>query len=246
MRALAGRSWTRIGLWSAGIGYLLFLHIFVGVLLLKTNFLHLVGKTLGRIPPDEWSLPLCLNVLEQAEADARVPRGAVVLLGDSIIAELDRTEIGRDVVNFGLGGDTTKTLYSRLAALHSVAQSGEVVVGVGVNDLKYRAVSQIARDYARVLDRLVAVPRVLVLSVLPIDDAGQAARELPYLRNRNIQALNGDLRTLCEQRTNCRFLDAWPAVSAATEDVYGGDGWHLSAAGRHVLADFLRNALMSR
>jgi len=245
LRAIAVQRWTKIGLWSAGIGYFLVLHIFVGVLLLKTNFLHLAGKTLGWIPPDEWSLPLCINILEQAEADARVPQGAVVLLGDSIIAELDPTEIGIGIVNFGLGGDTTKTLDSRLPTLHSVTHSSGVVIGVGVNDLKYRPVSQIVRDYARVLDRLVAAPRVLVLSVLPVDDAGQAAREFPYLRNRNIRALNGDLRALCKQRANCRFLDAWPAIAAATADVYGGDGWHLSAAGRRVLADFVRNALIS-
>ena len=222
------------------------LHVVLVVLILKTNFLLLAGKTLGWIPPEEWNLQFCFDVLKQAEQDSIVPAGAVILLGDSIVMRLDPKAIADNAVNFGLGGDTTHTLYSRLPVLRSVAQSSSVVVGVGVNDLKYRPVEQIARDYAKLLDRLAAVPRVLVLSVLPVNDAGEAARQRPYLRNRSILALDQDLGILCGQWTNCRYLDAWPAMAASASDVYDGDGWHLSAAGNRVVAAFLRESLTSR
>ncbi len=169
----------------------------------------------------------------------------MILLGDSIIAQLNPKDIADDAVNFGLGGDTTNTLYRRLVVLHSIARSHAAVVGVGVNDLKYRPVEQIVRDYQKVLARLATVPRVFTVSVLPVDPVGQAARERPYLRNQTIEALNRGLRMLCQQQMNCRFLDAWPAIAASLSNVYASDGWHLSVLGRHVLADFLRNSLTS-
>ena len=215
------------------------------VLILKTNFLLLAGKTLGWIPPEEWTLQFYAAILEQAEQDARLPPGVVILLGDSIIAELNPQEVADDAVNFGLAGDTTDTLYRRLAVLHSIARSRAVIVEVGVNDLKYRTIGPIVSDYRKVLGQLTAVPRVIVMSVLPVDPAGQAARERPYLRNQTIEALNRGLLTLCRQQMNCRFLDAWPAIAASPSNVYGSDGWHLSDAGRHVLAGLMRNALTS-
>jgi hypothetical protein len=78
-------------------------------------------------------------------------------------------------------------------------------VAVGVNDLKYRQVEQIVRDYRRVLARLATVPRVFVVPVLPVDPAGQAARERPYLRNQTIEAINDGLRMLCRQQMNAAF-----------------------------------------
>ncbi len=236
---------AKVALWSIGIGYVLCLHAVLGVLIFKTDFLHLAGKTLGWIPPEEWSLPLCFDILKQAEQDASVPAGSVLLLGDSIIMRLNAKQIAEGTVNFGIGGDTTQTLTSRLAVLRSVAQSRIVVVGVGVNDLKYRPVEQIARDYARLLDRLGMASRVMVLSVLPVDNAGEAARRRPYLRNDSIRTLDQDLRALCQMRTNCRYLDAWPAMAASGSAVYADDGWHLSITGNRILEGFLRTSLMS-
>ena len=155
------------------------------------------------------------------------------------------SEVSDDAVNFGLGGDTTNTLYRRLAVLHSIVRSRAVIVEVGVNDLKYRTIGPIVSDYQKVLGRLAAVPRVIVMSVLPVDPTGQAARERPYLRNQTIETLNRGLHTLCRQQMNCRFLDVWPAIAASPSNVFGSDGWHLSGAGRHMLVGFMRNALTS-
>jgi lysophospholipase L1-like esterase len=237
--------WWRIGLRSAGAGYVVLLHVLLVVLILKTNFLLLAGKTLGLIPPEEWTLQFYAAILAQAEQDARLPPASVILLGDSIIAELNPQEVADDAVNFGLGGDTTNTLYRRLAVLHSIVRSRVVIVEVGVNDLKYRAIGPIVSDYRKVLGRLAAVPRVVVMSVLPVDPAGQAARERPYLQNQTIETLNRGLHILCRQQMNCHFLDAWPAIAASQSNIFGSDGWHLSDAGRHVLAGLMRNALTS-
>ncbi len=238
----------KLTLLIAGGAYVIFIHAFLIILVLKTDFLFLAGKTLGWIPPEEWAMSLLFRILEQAEQDVDVPSGAVVLLGDSMIAGLDSRLISSDTVNFGIGGDTTRTLYARLPVLRSLTHSEAVIVGVGVNDLKYRSLEQIAHDYGMLLHRLALQPRVIILSVLPVDEAGEAARSRSYLRNEQIRLLNRLLRGECRKQENCRFLDAWPAFTAADGSaprlgLYDKDGWHLSEEGSRVLAATIRRSL---
>jgi lysophospholipase L1-like esterase len=236
---------ANIVLWASVACYAIVLHVALGVLVIKTDFLYLAGKTLGWVPPEEWTPRLYAEILKQAELDASVPAGSVILLGDSLIAGLDSRAVSQEAVNFGIGGDTTHTLYSRLPVLRSVSRSRIVVVGVGVNDLKYRAADRIASDYASVLDRMASVPQILALSILPVDEGGLAAADRPYLRNRTIMELNQALRRVCRERANCLFIDAWPVIANAAADVYSSDGWHLSLAGSRLLAALLHRTLKS-
>jgi lysophospholipase L1-like esterase len=201
----------------------------------------LAGKTLALVPPEEWNRELVDNILRQADQDMSVPAGQVVLIGDSIMAQLDPGLIGAGVINFGIGGDTTRTLHARLPIIRSVFQSRAVAMEIGVNDLKYRSVDEFAHDYAAVLDRLTAPRHVFALSVLPVDENGPAARQRPYLRNERIAAMNKELKRVCEAHANCRYVDARPVV--AENSAYGADGWHLSEIGNRRLADLIRHAL---
>jgi lysophospholipase L1-like esterase len=221
--------------------YIVLLHAALLVLVFKTNFLWLADKTLGLVPSDEWNPGLVSRILEQAEEDVTVPPGRVVLVGDSMVAALDARLVADDAVNFGIGGDTTRTLYARLPVIRSIQQSRAVVVEVGVNDLKYRPTEQIARDYDAMLNRVAASPVIFALSVLPVDENGPAARQRPYLRNERIAALNSAIKRVCEARVRCRFIDVGSAMAAS--GVYGGDGWHHSAEGNRVLAQIIWNAL---
>jgi lysophospholipase L1-like esterase len=129
-----------------------------------------------------------------------------------------------------------------------LTRSETVVIGVGGNDLKYRRPDQIARDYGALLDRLAGRPTVVVLAVLPIDEAGEAARSRSYLRNKPIGVLNQLLGSECEKHVNCRVLDAWPILTAAhgptpRADLYDSDGWHLSEEGSNLLAAAIRRSL---
>ena len=235
---------ARGGFWLACSAYIVLLHAVLLVLVVKTNFLLLAGKTLGFLPPEEWNTELATRLLEQAGEDKTVPPGQVVLLGDSIIAQLDARQITQDTVNFGIGGDTTRTLHVRLPVLRSVPRGRAAVIGVGVNDLKYRPVEQIARDYQTMLDQLPPMLPVLAVSVLPVDENGPAARQRPYLRNAHARALNAEIKRLCAARAGCGFLDAWPVL--AQDAVHAGDGWHLSAKGNLLLARAIRDALPAR
>ncbi len=223
------------------IGYVALLHGVLLVLVLKTNFLLLAGKTLGLVPPEEWTLDFASRILKQANDDRTVPAGKVILIGDSIMAQLDGRLICSDVVNFGLGGDTTRTLRDRMPVIRSIQQSRAVVLEVGVNDLKYRTVDQIARDYDGVLHELSTVPSIFALSVLPVDESGPAARHRPYLRNERIAAMNTELERVCSSHFQCHFLNVWPVMRESA--VYAADGWHLSAEGNRRLAGIIRSVL---
>jgi len=223
--------------------YVLALHVVIGVLVLKTNFLLLAGKTLGLLPPEEWSLPLYARIVGQAAQDATVRPGGVTLLGDSLMEQLDAGLIAGDAVNVGVGGSTTRTLAAEIPVLRSLEQSRGVVLEIGVNGLKYRPIDAIAHDFAAVLDQLANVPWLMTISVLPVDPKGNAARQRPYLRNDTIAALNNELRAVCQARRSCRFVDV--SVSVSRGDAYGPDGWHLSAAGNHALATMIRDHLPS-
>jgi len=224
------------------VGYIVLLHVVLLVLLFKTDFLLLAGKTLGLTPPEEWTPDLVALILEQAEQDLKAPPGQVALVGDSHVSRLDVALMGAGAINFGIGGDTTHTLLARLPVLRSLPHSRAVVLEIGVNDLKYRPVEQIARDYDALFERLPQSPLpIFAVSVLPVDENGPAAHHRPYLRNAMIGALNREIRRVCAAHAQCRYLDAGPAM--ANPAVYSADGWHLSPAGNRALAGVIRGAL---
>src|SRR5260370_10858584 len=128
--------------------YVVALHGALAVLVLKTNFLQLVGKTLGWLPPEEWSEQMLRSIIEDADRDRSIRPGAVLLIGDSIIGQLDARLIARNAFNFGVGGSTTRTLLARLRVLRSTDSAAAIVLGVGVGDLRFRQVSEILPDYA--------------------------------------------------------------------------------------------------
>lgn len=240
---------ARTFLWAALAAYLLGLHLVVIIALTRTNFLPLAYKSLGywQAPPEWEDFPI-QAVLEHAERDQRVPNGAIVLLGDSIMGGVPAESVGPNAVNFGLGGDTTYLLLRRLPMLRSIERAGAVVIEVGVNDLKYRAPAEAAAFYGDILRRIPASTPVLALSVLPVDETKPVIARRSDLRNANIAALNDAIRAACHHRPNCRYLDLWPLAwdasrGAPRSEWFGPDGWHLSAAGGERMAAWIRNTL---
>lgn len=226
--------------------YLAMLHAALLILALKTNALPLIGKTLGWLPPEEWTEAWYRAVLEQAARARNDPPGRTVLLGDSMIAGLDAGRVAPEAVNFGLSGDTIPTLRARLPTLQTVATARRLVVGIGVNDLKYRAPLRVAADAAALLAALPAGVGVTLLSPLPVDEAAPAARGRPYLRNAGIRVVADGMRAACAARPGCAFVDAWPAIrrdAGGGGAPFGPDGWHLSAAGDAIVAGLLAAAL---
>ena len=232
----------------AACAYLAILHLAVAVLIFKTDFLVRAGKTLGLLPPEEWNEPLYQGILALGERNRGVPPGAVVLIGDSLVAQLDPGLIGSDVFNLGLGGETTVTLRRHLAALTALDSAREIVLLVGVNDFKYREEAEIAADYAALLRDLPQHVPLLVLSILPIDERADEMRARPYLKNQRFRVINARIRQQCAEQPRCRYLDAWPAMTGGAEGgaavpVFAADGWHLGPVGNRLLANLIAGAL---
>lgn len=229
------------------VTYVALLHVLVFVAVWKSNFILLARKTIGVEPPEERSLDLYQRMLGWAEVDASVPEGSVLVLGDSIMHGLDAREIAPDAVGFGLGGATIGTLMEGLPLLRSLGSARAIVLGVGVNDLKYREPSEVAKDHAALLDALPPGVPVVVVSVLPIDERAEATPGRSFVSNEEIRSVNGALGELCAGRLGCVFVDVTGALAdedgRLRRELHGGDGWHLSPAGNAVLAGAIRAAL---
>jgi lysophospholipase L1-like esterase len=233
---------------GAVLVYVALLHVVVGVALLKTNVLLLAGRKLGIVPGQEMTAEFVAVIVEQARRDASVTGAATVLIGDSLAEALDATRIAGDAVNYGIGGDTVRTLLYRLPVLRSVERARAVVVNIGVNDLSRRTVATIGADYQTLLSRLPSSAPVVAISVLPVDETVGEIRRHAYLRNANMRSLNAAIRPICEKRPNCRFLDVWPALADGASGglrpyLHNGDGLHLSPAGNRALEGLIRAEL---
>lgn len=237
--------------WLA-IAYLLVLHLTVAVLVTRTNFIPLAYKTLGYwVAVEEYADISVRTLLDQANQAARIGPGSIMLLGDSIMAGVDAGSVGPGAANFGLGGDTTHLLRRRLATLPPIASSRAAVVLVGVNDLKFRSLDEIAANYAELLAALPEAARVVAVSVLPLDETTAVVSRRGDLRNAKVTALNAAIQAVCAARANCRYLDAWPAfydtqTRRLRADYHRGDGWHLNDAGGRLLGGLIRIALAVR
>lgn len=228
------------------LAYALVLHALLYVSVWKTNFFQLAQKTLGLTPPEERNLQLYQAMLTWSERDRSVPDGAVVVLGDSLLQDLDAAQLGADVHSFALGGTTVQTLREGLPVIRSLVRARAVVLGVGVNDLKYREPAEVARDYAALLALLPAGTALIALPILPVDESNPAVREKPYLRNERLSALEAGLQPLCAARPGTRRLAVSTLVDASGQlrpELYAADGWHLSDAGDAELRRLIRAEL---
>ena len=238
----------------AALAYVALLHAAVALLVAAPDLPTRLGKRWGLLPPDDMEdrfVELALPVVEQARLDRAVPDAALVVLGDSIAKQIDAGRLGRDAVNYGIGGDTVRMLIWRLPVLRSVEGARAVVVNAGVNDLKYRPALAVAADYRLLLARLPASAAVAMVSPLPVDEAAPWPRRGPHLRNDALRSLGAALRPVCEERPNCVFVDAWPAFADGATgglwpSLHNGDGLHLSPAGSRELEALIRGALGAR
>jgi len=218
--------------------YLLLIHAVLAVAVVKSDFMLKVGKTLGWLPPEEFPAEWYPQAMRAARRP--VAPGSVVLLGDSMVAQLPPALVSGDALNLGIGGDTVRRLAERLPLHGGLEAAAAVVVAVGVNDLKYRDPVAVAADYAAMLSAIPAGPRLFAATVLPVDEDNPAVRARDWLRNERIAAVNDGIRRACAARPDCRLAEGWSDMPAGYA---GPDGWHLAPAGQAAWAGLLRAAI---
>lgn len=215
-------------LWiMSAILYVIALHAIIIALIVKTDFIERASLRLGK---NEWS-PSALDLIFRHYAP--IEKGAVLMIGDSILAGLNPNHIRANMTNYAVGGETTRRLLLRMGTLDNIEHAGLIVVGVGINDLNYRDPEDIVRDYTHILSILKATPYIM-LSVLPTQPQSLVVERNPRIGNDRIKVLNTLLRRLCLTQTTCVFLDSWPVIASTRKELYG-DGVHLSEQGNATL-----------
>jgi lysophospholipase L1-like esterase len=197
-----------------------------------------IGLALGTSPPlhDEPNYSRRLSVLQAVP----VRSGCVIMLGDSITEGCEWAEmLGRgDVLNRGIGGDTSAGVLRRLDDVLALKPAA-VCLMIGINDLGNRTpVADVAGNCRSILDALLAagVPRLVVQSVLPL----RRVAANPYraiVSDADIAALNSALRRLAADH-GAAYLDLHTLLSRpdGLPAEYTNDGLHLTGAAYRVWA----------
>ncbi len=229
------------------IGYIVFLHVFLILVLVKSDFITRAGYRLGLIDPIE---PEITEHYEQMvryheRMDSNVPDGAIIFIGDSITQGLYVSAVFTPSVNYGIGNDTTLGVLRRLSAYNSLKRAGACVVAIGVNDLRRRDNEEILKNYSSIINALPANLPIIISGVIPVDE--RVKRELAET-NKRIKVLNNGLKTLCDSYGKiCIFTDSGPGLIDSSgnlkEEYHEGDGIHLNGEGNAAWIKDLKSAV---
>lgn len=226
--------------------YFLCIHIFIGLILLTSDFVGLVQGKIGVMMEARPEITAYFDRILRyhARMDGNVPDGAVVFIGDSMTQGLCVSAVAPLSVNYGIGGDTTVGVLQRLPTYHSLQRAGAIVVTIGNNDLKFRSNKEIVRNYSAIIERLPRDVDVIFSAPLPYDEK---ANHEWVGSNQRLRALNKDLKLLTQKSRRLHFIDAGPLLVDAEGNLadrfHDGDGTHLNEDGNAVWIVELRRAL---
>ena len=161
-----------------------------------------------------------------------MPKGGIVLLGDSLTAVGPWAELlpGIHIRNRGISGDTTQGVLHRLDEIIE-AEPDKIFLLIGINDLKARVpLDETAGNYARILDQLqTRCPNAVIYpqSLLPTHN------DLFAANYSEVEELNARIEELAGAR-KLQYLNLY-----ANFTIYGNqpdpncfvDGLHLTTEG---------------
>lgn len=151
----------------------------------------------------------------------------LLFLGDSLTAFHDWRRFGVHC-NAGVPGDTTEGILYRLTPLLE-KQPKTLLLMIGINDLLHSIPSkQIKANYQLIVESVETVPRLILISLLPITRFADA-----QTLNAQILLINSYLKELSHQY-NREYLDLAASFKDKNGDLkaeYTTDGVHLSAVG---------------
>jgi lysophospholipase L1-like esterase len=222
--------------------YLLLLHLALGFLLLKTNFIEKAKQRLG-FPKSELTQHYHSMVSYQRRMDSHVPENSVIFIGDSVTQSLTVSAVSDKAVNYGIGSDTTAGVLERVPYYQSLRSAKAVVLAIGTNDLKRRGDREIIENYKSTLDILGDDIQIVICAILPVDEKIERRVGL----NNRIQAINHSLLTLIREHPSSTFIN--PGDDLVGQDgnlsssYHTGDGLHLNAQGNKILIKSLKQTL---
>jgi lysophospholipase L1-like esterase len=227
------------------VAYVVGLHLAVGALVAKTDFLtRLNHRLVEAAGTDEFDDGYRRWATAFARSDAYARPGALVFLGDSIMRDLDTSSIARHTLNMAIPGETTARLLDRIRTYRSVKMARGVVIGVGVNDLQYRPIPEAVVNYRKIMDEVPRGTPLIAVAPLPVDEHVQTT-----FRNDDIRHLSRALEALCGGRPGCHYVDPSPRLIDDTGNLapvnHEGDGIHLSNVGHDAYWSVVNAAVLS-
>ncbi len=215
--------------------YLLLIHIFVGITIVKTDIISRFQAKLGyEVTSDEITPHYYTMLAFHKRVDKNIPEKSLVFIGDSITQGLAVIAVSPQSINYGIGQDTTVGVLKRMPLYRSILESKAVVIAVGINDLKRRSNAEIVKNYRSIVN---LVPRnipVLFSAVLPVDEV--ASGKVGF--NERIRKLNDSLSDICKKSRRLYFLNISKFVVNSngnlSADYHIGDGVHLNRLGNEI------------
>ncbi|KXO09164.1 N-Acetylneuraminate cytidylyltransferase [Moritella sp. JT01] len=224
-------------------GYVVGLHIIIAVILVKSDFIELVGRKIGVYQPTEISDYYNIITTYHKRMDGSVPEGATIFIGDSITQGLATAAISEYSVNYGIGFDTTVGVINRLPFYKSVTTAKSIVIAIGVNDLKRRENSRIVKNYQKILNFIPKDKKIILSAVLPVDERVSSVK----VSNKRILQLNSALKKMSTNYVNVIFINSSNMLQEPNGNLkstfHTGDGVHLNTDGYRVWISLLRKAL---
>lgn len=230
-----------------GILYLVLVHLFLVLIVVRPDFTNRLYLNLGILKPNEIEIESHYRKMSfyHSVIDKNVPINAVLFIGDSHIQMLSVSAVADKSVNYGISGDTTAGILKRLPLYESIKRAQAVVIAAGHNDIARRAnKGEIIRNYKLILEKIPADIPLFFNAVFPVDE--RAWTKFTGI-NSEIKSLNTLSERLCGEFHNCHFLNVWEKLADETGNLavnyHDGKGIHLNANGYSVWIGCLKEAL---
>ena len=225
--------------------YLLLIHLLLGVMLIKSDFLPRVLQKIdyAKYAP-EYSRHYKEMIQYHQYRDKQVTKGSVIFIGDSITEGLAVNAVAPNAVNYGIGADTTLGVLGRIKYYDSLNSAHAIVLAIGVNDLERRNNKEIIENFNKIFNKFPNDIPILVSSILPIDEKIiQIGRNI----NKRINRLNKKIKVLCDHKKSLTFLDSTQKFIDTKGNLLNsyhiGDGIHLSSKAYKIWIEQLKTAL---
>jgi len=187
--------------------YVVAVHIALAVILLKPNIIDRVRSQLSA--GSHTTVFHHEMVKYHKRMASTVPSNSVVLIGDSHTQGIAAAAIVDKAINFGIAGDTTINVLSRLPIYQtSLNHAQSIVLQVGINDLiLHRKPEDVINDFVSILTALPNKP-IFVVGLLPVDEKVERFSGL----NTEVTVLNQKIKDLANERPNVSFIETAASV----------------------------------
>ena len=227
---------------KALVSYVVILHLFITVVLVKSDFLIKTSRVLNLYKPPELTEFYNKLVEHHKRMDGNIQENAAIFIGDSLTQGLAVSSVATPSINYGIGGDTTLGVITRLQYYKSIDKAKIIFLAVGVNDLLRRHDEEIIANYKIIINSLPEKP-IVISAILPV------AEKYVDISNEEIINLNNKLKKLVSKYKNITFIDAGNDLIDSTgnlkEDNHIGDGVHLNTNGYEIWIKALKQSVIN-